>query len=365
MKRILHITSSKKLTAGQRQQLESEYIASQKLSEIEWTIRAIHNYSPILPFEEQTPILFRPLFMRSLYAWLVVLKSYHKYDLVLFRHITFDPLSIIFSPLINNRISVHHAKEIEELKLIRKNWKGKLASKLEKFTGNVSIKNSIAVIGVTEEIAHYQNIARGLNKKVFVYPNGIDIDKVPLVEDNREGPNRINIAFVCGTFSEWHGLDLLLDAFDNQNESNVTIKVHLIGKISQEYITRIENSSIFVIHGYMQKEDYRKLLSRCDIALGSLAMFRQGLNEGSTLKVREMLASGIPVYSTHKDASLQNHSVFYKQDLEINIDEMVRYAINMKNYSRNDIRHDTVKYISKKYILEELIDKLKKAKFLA
>ena len=96
MKRILHITSSKKLTAGQRQQLESEYIASQKLSEIEWTIRAIHNYSPILPFEEQTPILFRPLFMRSLYAWLVVLKSYHKYDLVLFRHITFDPLSIIF-----------------------------------------------------------------------------------------------------------------------------------------------------------------------------------------------------------------------------------------------------------------------------
>lgn len=354
-KKIIHITGVRELTSGQRQQLISEYNASLRINSVEWKTLVFHTGECKESFERRIPLFFRPLFLRNLYIWLKILFYRNQYDLILLRHMTFDPFALIFSYFFKNRISVHHAKEIEELKLIRKGWKGKLASSIETITGKISISNAKAIVGVTNEIANYENSARKLDRKTFSYPNGIDIDSVNLAADKRE-KNVVNIAFICGTFSEWHGLDLLIDAMNSRNGQMPSIIIHLIGRLSEQYLKAIEGNSCFIVHGVMNKDDYLKIIDKCDAALGSLAMFRQNLNEGSTLKVREMLALGIPVYSTHIDTSLQNNSIFYLNDQNLDINNLYNFALNMKGYGRSEVREDTAKYIDKIKILEKLIN---------
>ena len=354
-KKIIHITGVRELTAGQRQQLISEYKASLKIDSVEWNTLVFHTGESKESFERCIPVFFRPIFLRNLYIWLKILSYRNQYDLILLRHMTFDPFALIFSYFFKNRISVHHAKEIDELKLIRKGWKGKLASLVETVTGKVAISNSKAIVGVTDEIANYENSARHLNKKTFSYPNGIDIASVSLAVDKRE-KDVVNIAFICGTFSEWHGLDLLIDAVNNKNDQIPSIIIHLIGRLNEQYIESIEGNSCFVVHGVMNKDGYLKVIEKCDAALGSLAMFRQNLNEGATLKVREMLALGIPVYSTHIDTSLQNNSIFYLNDKSLNVNNLYNFSLHMKNYTRSEVREDTAKYIDKIKILENLIN---------
>ncbi|NTY98316.1 glycosyltransferase family 4 protein [Acinetobacter radioresistens] len=356
-KKIIHITGMRSLTAGQRQQLKSEYNASLKINSVEWKTIVFHTGEPKGPFEKRIPFFFRPLFLRNLYIWLKVLSYKNQYDLILLRHMTFDPFALIFSYFLKNRISVHHAKEIEELKLIRKGWKGKIVSLIEVITGKISVNNSAAIIGVTQEIAAYENEVRSSEKKLFTYPNGIDVENIELVNDVREN-NSLNIVFICGTFSEWHGLDLLIAAINKENRLDKSFKIHLIGKLNNKYIEMLEGSSNFIVHGVMNKDEYIKVIEKCDIALGSLAMFRQNLKEGATLKVREMLALGIPVYSTHIDTSLQDNSIFYLYDEKLNIENLYNFSLNMKKYTRSQVREDVASYIDKASILQKLVNGL-------
>lgn len=354
IKKILHINGLRELTTGQRQQLDAEYKASLKLSDIKWDILAFHNSDSNLPFERSFPIFFRPLFLRNLYIWLILLKLQKEYDLILLRHMTFDPFALVFSHFIHNRISIHHSKEIEELPLIRRGWKGILASKLEVLSGKVCIDNSLAVIGVTQDIAEYQNKARSLNKELFKYSNGVDVDSSPIAPDNRHDTT-INIAFACGYFSEWHGLDLLVDSLEKADISNQAVTIHLIGNLSKEQENELCNNKHFVIHGHLNGNSYFNVLSKCDVALGSLALYRQNMTEGSTLKVRDMLASGIPVYSTHIDTQLKKNSEFYFYDENLNIYNLIEFARKMKNIDRNHVRDNTRQYIDKSKIMSQLL----------
>lgn len=359
IKKVLHINGMRELTNGQRQQLNAEYLAASKLEDVEWDILAYHNGTPEKPFERKFPLLFRIRPFRSLFIWLNILYYKNDYDLVLVRHLMFDPFSLIFPYFIDNRISIHHSKEIEELKLIRKGWKGNLASIVEAIAGTAAIRHSLAVIGVTEDISLYQNSTRGLRKETFTYSNGIDVNSMILAEDNRH-PNDINIAFVCSYFSSWHGLDLLIDAINTSNLDNIKLKIHLVGNLNDEQKKLIEGNKYFQSYGYLDQKSYMKVLSKCDVALGSLALYRQNMIEGSTLKVRDMLAAGLPVYSTHQDTALKSKSKFYYFDQKLNISSLLTYCNNMKQYSRLEVREETKQYIDKHNILLDLIRKLDK-----
>ena len=99
---------------------------------------------------------------------------------------------------------------MEELLLIKKGWKGKIASILESFCVKVNLMQTKKVLAVTKDIASYQKKNSPLINS-FVYPNGISTDMITPLKDKRK-KDEINIVFVCGTFSSWHGLDLLLNS---------------------------------------------------------------------------------------------------------------------------------------------------------
>lgn len=356
VKNILHITAVRELGSGQRNQLIYEVNASKQMTNVNWDTLAYHSGKSSEEFEKKIPWFFDFFILRNLFFWLLVLKYSREYDLVLLRHISFDPFSLIFSPLIKNRVGVHHAKEIDELKLVRSGIKGRLASLVESYTGTVAVKNSICIAGVTKEIALYENEKRGLNKPFLVYPNGIEVSQVKIAEDFRPC-DEYNILFMCSYFSKWHGLDILLSSLNKVNiEENFYI--HLVGNLSKQQIQDIKshkNKRNLIIHGALNQNKYLNIVSRCDVGLGSLAMFRQGLKEGSTLKVREMLAMGLPVFSGHKDASFDEDFDFYKYSNNFNIQHLLAFCKISKEFKREEVRAASEGNIEKKKIMENFI----------
>lgn len=355
--KILHLTCVRELTSGQRKQLTFEYEANKKLS-LDWTVKVLHTGEIIdKRFEQKIPKFFNMIILRNLYAWLYMLKNQKNYDIVINRHITFDPFTLIFGWFIKNRFTVHHAKEIEELRLVRKGWKGKVASSIEKVTGFISLKQVKGAICVTQDIAIYQQ--NRANVKTFLYPNGINLLSIGIMEDKRTD-NDINIAFMCGTFSAWHGLDLLLDSVLENLEFIQTnnVKIHLIGRVLEKELDFIKTNKLpIVLYGLLSSEEYIKVLVKCDIGVDSLALNRKQLSEAAALKVREYLAFGLPIYSAYKDTAIPLTFKYYKVD-DVDIRKMVAFARQMKEVSRQEVRDTSEEYISKEILLKNLYDEI-------
>jgi glycosyltransferase involved in cell wall biosynthesis len=363
--RIAHLTVVRKLTDGQTKQLYYEQEASKKLLIAKWTTLAFHNGNAEDVFIKRIPLVFQALFFRNLYGWIIALKLSREYDFVLMRHMTFDPFAFLFAPLINNFISIHHAKEIEELQLIRKGWRGRAASKLEKVSGRVVAQYSLMILGVTREIAQYQKDIYSLSKLIGAYPNGVDLDKIELLGDSRK-QDEVNVAFICGTFSRWHGLDRLIKAVEilKLPRHLVRLKIHLIGQLSDVDKIRINatevSRGVFKIYGRLSEAQYRPVLEKCDFGIASLAMDRQHLTEGSTLKVREMLAMGLSVYSGHRDIAVPEYEAFVRISSYPNVREMIDFGLNTKSICRLSIRHSSSSRIDKLAILKSLVFNLRK-----
>jgi hypothetical protein len=54
-------------------------------------------------------------------------------------------------------------------------------------------------------------------------------------------------------------------------------------------------------YGVLTATAYRDVLARCDLGLGTLALYRKGMREASPLKVREYLAYGLPTVIGYDD----------------------------------------------------------------
>lgn len=355
--KILHLTCVKELSQGIKNQLIYENQAAKELQDTHWHCIAIHNHQPDHPFERQVPFLFRGRNMRRFYGWLYILKASRKYDIVLVRHMTSDFFSILFGWFVPNRVSIHHAKEAEELAL-RSNWLSKIATWLEKITGKINAKQVKGILGVTGEIAHYEKETHGTNCPIFTYPNGIDFKEIELLEDCRHADS-IQIAFVSVHFATWQGLDRLIEVILKQREliSQFKVTFHIIGSLTNAQLAAIEqvnrDATIIISHGHKTIKEYRSILFQCDVGIGSLAMDRKNLKEGATLKVREYLAQGLAVYATHKDSALPDNYLYFKQDT-LNLKNLIEFAISNKKVSRCEIRESSMEYIEKKWMMKKV-----------
>ncbi|MCP9812219.1 hypothetical protein [Synechococcus lacustris] len=275
------------------------------------------------------------------------------------RYSPFDPFGFIFTTFIHNIISIHHSKEIEELLLISNDWRGKAASSLEFILGGLYLSNALGIVGVTKEIALYEAQRASNCVPYSVYPNGISLDAQSILADNRHAKN-IKLVFACSYFSEWHGLDLLLDRIEDCPLNNLTysLQILLVGTLNFSDSQRINNSptlsSIFQICGYLSGTQYETSLASCDAGIGSLALHRKSLNEASTLKVRQYLAMGLPVFSGHNDSSLPANFPYYI-NLELTyFENALKTCQYLKRVSRNKIREASSPYITKVSQMQKL-----------
>lgn len=357
--RVVHLSVCRQFSRGQVNQLRYEHSASKAIKGVEWKTLGYHTGPAFDQFIKPIPFLFRLLFLRNLWGWVVAWRLSKRYDVLIMRHMTFDPFALIFAPLIPNRISVHHAKEVEELKLIRRGWRGKLASLVEEYTGRVAVRNTKMILGVTKEIAEYERATRAHSKSIGVYPNGIEVGVVAALDDARE-PDEIHVAFICGTFSPWHGLDKLIQAVDDHFSSagDLPVYIHLIGGLSDQQLAELSATSkraqVFRSYGVMQSEEYMSILAKCDFGIGSLALERQSLSEAATLKIREMLAIGLPVYSGHKDVALENEHSWGRIVNEVSLTDLQGFGLLMKKMPRWIVRQESAESIEKMEIMKSV-----------
>jgi hypothetical protein len=157
-------------------------------------------------------------------------------------------------------------------------------------------KHLSGVVGVTEEITtHYKAYSSKLEGVTIGngYLLEAELNKYRSAQNN----TKPQIIFVGSPGKPWHGIDNFLTMAGVLKEYDF----HLVGP---EINDSIQLSNLKQ-HGYLNKEKLYQLYQKMDIAVGSLALYRNGMSEGSTLKVKEYAAFGLPIIINHKDVDLQ------------------------------------------------------------
>jgi hypothetical protein len=192
--------------------------------------------------------------------------------------------------------------DIEEMRLQMVN-KGSLSSRV-RYLGNRLLRsqlfrNAIGLVAVTEEIARHSSFS-SYGKPICVVPNGIDLREYDAVKAVRERATEFKPRlFFIGTPNQpWHGVDLI----ESLALQLPDWEFHFVG------LTKDGPTNCYY-HGYSPTDQYLEVLRKCDVCLGTMALFRNKMTEASPLKVREYLAYGFPVVLGYKDTALSEYEL--------------------------------------------------------
>lgn len=360
--KVLHAALMINPTSGILNQMNWEQSAAADLA-LSWDTRVFCpnkcvDNSDITIFSKKIDVYSGKSVVKKAFTWTLLRFEYYRwlreqiphYDVILLRYHVHDPLQVWFVSHCNKPVYfVHHTLEVPEL--TGGGLLGKLRALAENWIGPSSLRRAHASIGVTPEIARYQ-IARLRRPSggVLVYPNGIEL-KNQLTTDARGIVPEI--LFIASYFSAWHGLDLLLDALDKNSEN---IILHLVGDLSDADLERACKNKRIRLHGGLKSVEIEKLTARCWIGLSSFALDRKGMEEACTLKVREYLAHGLPVFSGHRDV-FPIRFPFYKIGSP-DLNEIVGYCHEVGNISRETVAKEAAPFIDKNVLLKNLYTSL-------
>lgn len=117
----------------------------------------------------------------------------------------------------------------------------------------------------------------------------------------------VRFVFLGSAGQAWHGVDHIAEL--------AAAKPHwrfdIVGVERGELALPIPPNMTF--HGRLLQRGYQPLLDRADIAIGTLALYRKGMEEASPLKVREYLANGLPVITAYRETDFPEPVPFVLQ----------------------------------------------------
>lgn len=117
----------------------------------------------------------------------------------------------------------------------------------------------------------------------------------------------VRFVFLGSAGQSWHGVDHIAEL--------AAAKPHwrfdIVGVERGELALPIPPNMTF--HGRLLQRAYQPLLDRADIAIGTLALYRKGMEEASPLKVREYLANGLPVITAYRETDFPEPVPFVLQ----------------------------------------------------
>jgi hypothetical protein len=137
-----------------------------------------------------------------------------------------------------------------------------------------------------------------------VIANGIRLDRhPPLPAPSNETPR---LVFVGHPRSPWHGLDHVVELA----QAAPDWRLDVIGPGRDEAPDAPPN---ITFHGTLTEDAYLPVLAAADVAVGSLGLYRNQMEEASPLKVRESLARGIPTIIGYRDTDFPDPVPFLLQ----------------------------------------------------
>ncbi len=153
-------------------------------------------------------------------------------------------------------------------------------------------------IFVSNEIASSKRFKRYAKMRNFrVISNGIKLDRYPeLKPPALQGP--IECIFLGQNGQPWHGIDQIL-----QLARVIPNFIFNIVGVTDKFLDVPSN---VVFHGFLTPTEYLPIAEKCVLGIGTLNLAAKKMSEGSSLKVREYLALGLPVVLRHRDTDFIN-----------------------------------------------------------
>lgn len=353
--RVLHAAVSMNPSAGVIKQMEWEQRAAEALG-LPWSV-VIHTPHPISsPVVNSRPILPRLLLLRyialrlSFYRWL--LEAANDFDLIILRHSVHDVFEVASALRLGHKmLTMHHTMEIPELRSY--GYLGPLRALFEVITGKIIFHRVAGIVAVTEEVVDYERARTKFSRvlPIFVSPNGVAGINRPSLDERTDIPE---ILFVASYFSSWHGLDLLLDA---ASRSNRPCRIHVVGTMCEVDLQRCALDPRFVFHGPLNTLALQSLMGKVWCGLSSFALERKGMQDACTLKVREYLEAGLPVFAGHRDSGLPADFKFFRKG-QADLDEIINFAEEVRFFSREVVNAAAMPYISKQILLQRIYKQL-------
>ncbi len=162
-------------------------------------------------------------------------------------------------------------------------------------TNPILLRGARGFIAISNEFA--ADLAR-LGKPVRVIGNGFDFSEIqPLPAPNNPVPR---LVFIGSPGNPWHAVEKLAGLA----RACPDIFIDVVGYDHLETGQPLPDN--LILHGYLQKDAYLRILSTADAAIGSLGLHRIQVNEASPLKTRECLAYGLPLILPFTDTDLDD-----------------------------------------------------------
>ncbi len=164
--------------------------------------------------------------------------------------------------------------------------------------------------------------------------NGVDVSAFPLHTPNAADPAVRLLALA--SMSGWHGYDRLLTALAAYR-GDADVRVEMVGGDGDGSLAawkalaeKLGLLSWVTFRGPMHGEALDRLIDTCDVGVGSLGMYRYGIQTGMTLKLREYMARGLPFLTAVPDPALPDDPAFAlrvpNDDSEIDLAAVVAFA---------------------------------------
>lgn len=282
----------------------------------------------------------------TFYLWLV--RSCKHYRNILLRYSVHDPLQLVALLFIRKIWTVHHTLEREEL-AIGSGPSAFCKRLVEKALRQPALRLAAGHVAVTGEIAESLRDSTRGNQRILVYPNGIRFAARARLPDRRSGSP--TLCFLASHFTPWQGLDCLARVL---NETDWKVRIDIIGRVEEPVLAQLHRDSRFRLHGTLKGAELEDVLAEAWYAFAPLALHRKSMKEACSLKVREYLELGIPVFGTSRDAGLPSTFSYYRL-AELTVENLKTYAQEVRKAKRHDVRAVAQEYLDKEHLMAALI----------
>lgn len=282
---------------------------------------------------------FPELFLRSFrYNIIDHFINLSKYDYIILRYLLLDFSAFGFAKKYKDKlITEHHTKELQEIKVLNVPEPFKSVQYyLEKYGARFFFKYIYGVIGISSDVVEtLKSRIDNPQIKSFVFSNGIALNNQP----NRTIPEvntNFNILFVASVFNNWHGLDRLLQSAQIYT-GKYSLVLHLVGKIDTKYDSMIKDCQTthcnIIQYGTLNQMELQKIYPKIHVACDSLAMFRIGMTESSTLKSKEYILHQLPFIYSAPDPDLVDLKPYLfmskNDDSLINFEDIIKQYLSL------------------------------------
>ena len=226
--------------------------------------------------------------------------------------------------------------------------------KLETFYRKIFCYNVVAIFwslyGSFKGDRKYHSQKRlGEQKSIFI-PNSIKVGSEPLQNLSNKG---LRMIFVASRFDAWHGLDLILEVL---SRSDLDFQLDIVGKCLSGEEKKFEQDKRFNFLGSMDVQVLRASYKNYSLAVGSLAMIRNGMKEASTLKVREYLAHGLPVILSYNEVAFPENFPYICNMNGFELGKFIAFKEKLHGVSKEQVRTTAKPYIDGEVINKQLYD---------